>query len=132
MKRKELGESLVSIIEDTKSVESFNELQFSNSNTKRKTNQSVHNFDHDAINNTILDFLTTANGELEIQKENIISRCYDYPGTVIQFINDIIMENPWAMKFTFPNLGVFGMVTLTSDETRDLLINCFAVIGLEL
>jgi len=66
------------------------------------------------------------------QKENLISRCCDYQGTVQDFINDLVEENPYPMKFNYPFLGIINHITTTPENFRNLLTSCLTAFGLEL
>jgi hypothetical protein len=125
---KRFAECLTSTICDYKTMEAF-DCNLKKTKTCHVSKSPIFDYSLSTPIGTILEFLGETNGDLAILKENLISRCFQYTKTIMEFIDDLIEDNPWPLCLHFPNMGYNHYVVKTKPEIQSLLIACFETTG---
>ncbi len=123
---KRLQDAIADEIEDRKEVCDF-EMTLSGDASLRPRKRAarlIPSGELDKPMNTILDFLTEADGELDI--DNIISNM-NPDDTIETFVEQCLSHSEWS--FICPKANLEKYTTCDRSEARELLLACFEIVG---
>jgi hypothetical protein len=123
---KRLQDAIADEIEDRTEVCDF-DVSIDQRRPRKRAARLLPSPDLDKPMNTILDFLTKVDGDLDVeQKHNIISDMKP-DDTIASFVDRCLSHSEWS--FTCAKANLHNYKACDPFEARELLLACFELVG---